>query len=343
MFRQAYGEKPVEAPKFFCQRRNTLFLYRSAHGKKKILKIFRPGKEGDSLVGDLRLQKELLDEIGPDRVVSMEHVISYEGHLGIIMEYIDGMNLEQWIENQGKKIAPSQALNMMRQIGSTMSLVHRRGLIHRDLKPSNVLIRSGDGKPQISDFELATCADRVFTGDMPEGTLGYMPPEQMEAKRRCSKSVDVFAMGVMLYEMVVGRHPYPFCESFSAYYHALQKGPASFPEVWDSKGDMAYILSTALEFNPRNRYQDAEQFTRDIECILQGRRIQRTTGRKWRFFKKRHEYAGRAVLAFGLVGAASLLFIILSWAAKHSFEVITSKNQSESAAKIGRASCRERV
>src|SRR5262249_25751180 len=121
------------------------------------------------------------------------------------MEYVDGEDLASLLRRIGR-LPPDKALEIARQLCAGLSAAHDRGVLHRDLKPANILI-DGQGRAHLSDFGLADLVDHQRSAREIAGTFGYMAPEQ-EDGREVTTRTDVFALGVVLYEMFTGRRAF---------------------------------------------------------------------------------------------------------------------------------------
>src|SRR5262249_52529722 len=127
----------------------------------------------------------------------------------IALEYFEGGSLAQKL--QGKPQPPAEAARFVETLARTMSHAHEKGIIHRDLKPANILLDS-QGQPHVTDFGLAKRLEvpggQTKSGAI-VGTPGYMAPEQARGETKTISPVtDVFALGVILYEMLTGRPPF---------------------------------------------------------------------------------------------------------------------------------------
>ncbi|MGD0885241.1 MAG: protein kinase [Thermodesulfovibrionales bacterium] len=155
-------------------------------------------------------------------IASCYYVRVLEGLLGIFIEYVDGGDLRKWLKKDGKR-GITEILDVAIQICRGMEYVHSKGVIHRDIKPLNCLL-SKDGTVKVTDFGIAKAGQEIadtFRGRLGEtsegsmtmtgcgiGTPEYMSPEQFEDAKHTGKETDIYAFGVMLYEMVCRRKPF---------------------------------------------------------------------------------------------------------------------------------------
>ncbi|HAP42523.1 MAG: hypothetical protein A2087_14715 [Spirochaetes bacterium GWD1_61_31] len=189
----------------------------------------------------------------------------------IVLEYIDGMSLDGLIKKR-RFLSSHLALTILLDACKALKFAHDNGVIHRDIKPANILM-SKKGDIKLADFGIAASEDETDDGLTKEGmTLGtpsYMPPEQFENTRNVDKRADIYAMGVMLYEMVTGKRPYP--GSFAAdTIRLIQKGrytPARKlnPEIAPLA---SRLIKKMLQPNPARRFQDMGAVIRLIERWL---------------------------------------------------------------------------
>ncbi len=190
---------------------------------------------------------------------------------------------EGWARLEGLPFVDA-VLSLAGQLADGLSHAHRRGILHRDLKPANVLL-TDDGRPMLLDFNLAEdtklrgSAERALIG----GTLPYMAPEQMHAFRSATGELDaradLYSLGVILFELLTGKHPFPVHKGPPSLTIPLMLGDRANPPSLRalnpavSPGVESIVLK-CLAPDPAKRYQTAEGLREDIDCHLANRRLQ---------------------------------------------------------------------
>jgi serine/threonine protein kinase len=187
-------------------------VYRALHtalGKEVVIKLSRrPLGPGQADRDRLLAEGKLLAELDHPCMARVYDADSYEGHPYLVMEYVRGPTLRQHVE--GQRPRPRQAAALVAQLARALAVAHRHGVVHQDLKPKNILIDEA-GRPRVIDFGMARLvhgwADRRA---QPEGgTVAYMAPEQARGEvERIDARSDIFALGAVLYYLLVGRPPF---------------------------------------------------------------------------------------------------------------------------------------
>jgi serine/threonine protein kinase/formylglycine-generating enzyme required for sulfatase activity len=228
----------------------------------------------------------------------------------VAFEYVGGGSLSQWLKRQpaeqGRiRIPPQQAARMAMQLASGLQAVHEKGVVHRDFKPGNILLDEDD-TPKIADFGLARQEELLTTigGDgVLMGTLPYMSPEQCRG-RNIGPRCDIYALGVVLYEMLTGQRPIRGSRE-----ELLQRIPVEKPIP---PGQLApglpksleNICLRALEKIPSDRYQTAAAMQVDLEKFLNGDDVPRVRPPLLTRMKRgaqRYWTVGLAVFAVGTI------------------------------------------
>jgi serine/threonine-protein kinase len=145
-------------------------------------------------------------EVSHPAVCRVHDIGDVDGHHFISMEYVDGEDLASLIRRIGR-LPGDKAADIAHQICAGLEAAHVRGVLHRDLKPQNVML-DGRGKVRITDFGLAGLAETIQGDDVRSGTPAYMSPEQMDG-REVSVRSDIYALGLVLYEIFTGKRAYP--------------------------------------------------------------------------------------------------------------------------------------
>jgi serine/threonine-protein kinase len=178
--------------------------------------------------------------------------------LYIVMEFIKGRSLEHYIYSEIGLIPEQKALPLFLEILDTVAYLHNNGILHLDIKSNNVMLQP-DGKIKLIDLGIASRMSDA-SNSTGFGTPAYMPPEQSE-KGQCGKYTDIFALGVMLFEMLTGQVPFS-AQTNTEIRHKIKNEPTPqmkqfYPPI---NTDLQYIVERALAKNPADRYQACEEF-----------------------------------------------------------------------------------
>jgi len=165
-----------------------------------------------SLAQDEDRRRRLLDEVRLARLVAHPNVCrvwdvgEVDGHDFLAMEYVDGEDLASLLRRVGR-LPPDRAVRMARELCAGLGAAHDQGILHRDLKPANVMV-DGRGHVKLADFGLAAAIEDGTHADVRSGTPAYMAPEQVEGRGVTVRS-DVYALGLVLYELFTGQVAFP--------------------------------------------------------------------------------------------------------------------------------------
>jgi serine/threonine-protein kinase len=275
------------------------------------LKIPHPEMEADPILFD-RFQREA--GIG-ERLNHPKVMRVYGGEkrsrVYMVMEWCNGRLLRH-ILNEGP-ITKDRALRIASGILDALEYIHANGVVHRDLKPENIMVDENDSVKLI-DFGIAsdTAARRLtyanFTATL--GTPDYISPEQVKGRRGDGRS-DIYAVGVMLYEMLSGKLPFSGPSPLAIMNDRVLNYPIP-PTVADPSisPQLQEVLYRALEREPQNRYAKAQEFQWDLEHLDEVGIENRAELRDWR---KRKSYLSRRILLYvslALLPVAVLLLMI---------------------------------
>lgn len=186
--------------------------------------------------------------------------------LYIVMEFVRGENLEQYIYTEIGLIPERKALPMFLEILDTVAYLHRHGILHLDIKSNNVMIQP-DGKIKLIDLGIASrMSDAVNSTGF--GTPAYMPPEQSE-KGQCGPYTDIFALGVVLFEMLTGTVPFTG-RNASEIRRKIKSEPT--PRMSDYypplNAGLQAVVERALAKEPAQRYRSCEEFEKAIRDYM---------------------------------------------------------------------------
>ena len=236
-------------------------------GRPVAIKIPHPEMEGDPQFYD-RFQRE--QEIGKklDHPNVVKVIVDEDrSRLYMVSEWVEGRLLRQLL-NEVKKLPPQRAIKIALGICNALDYIHSQGVAHRDLKPENIMVDSEDNVKLI-DFGIAANAGsrRLTFAKLTEamGTPDYISPEQVKGGRGDGRS-DIYALGVMLYEMLTGRVPFTGPNPFVIMNDRLLNNPIPPREIDpEISPQLQEIIYRAIERDPKRRYATAREFAKDLE------------------------------------------------------------------------------
>jgi len=195
----------------------------------------------------------------------------------IVMQYIEGRTLADFL-GSGKMLPPKQAATIAQEIAEALGAAHAHGVIHRDIKPANVMI-TREGKVLVMDFGIARLISGPETAPQTSAVLGtasYLSPEQAQGQSVDARS-DIYALGVVLYEMLTGRPPFTGDSPMAiAYKQVNATPPAPSSANPDVPPQLDAVVMRALSKNPANRYQTGQEFADDLERARAGGQVMAT-------------------------------------------------------------------
>ena len=302
----------IEAP---VARSGMASIYRAVDTRDNrvvALKIPHPDLEADPILFD-RFQREsaIGEKLNHPRVM---RVFGDEkrSRMYMVMEWVDGRLLRQ-ILDEGR-IDPERAIRIAVEVLEALDYIHQNGVVHRDLKPENIMV-DADDNVKLIDFGIAgdTAAKRLTYANLTAalGTPNYISPEQVKGKRGDGRS-DIYAMGIILYEMLTGQVPFKGTSPMEVINDRLLNYPTP-PKVLEPSisPQLQEVIYRAIEREPGNRYAHAQEFARDLQHLDQVGVEDRPELHAW---EKRKSHGLRRILYFSglaLIPVAILLIMML--------------------------------
>jgi len=278
-------------------------------------------------------EAKTLGNLNHPNILSVFDVGSFEGQPYLVMERLLGETLRGRIA--GKALTTKKAMEIALQIAQGLSAAHERGIIHRDLKPDNIFL-TREGRVKILDFGLAKPAQDQIQGsdstralNMPilpgtsasfphtapgtvVGTAGYMSPEQVRGERLDGRS-DLFCLGLMLWEMLTGRHPFHGDSAIEIMYAILRDEPPELDPDLHLPLLLERVVQRCLAKQPSDRFQSAHDLAFALEAASQSSFVSMTELKSAPVSSTRSKRSGWWI-ALGTVGALGLAAMIwLFW------------------------------
>jgi hypothetical protein len=255
-----HGDRPIEG--LTIQRAvgrggfGEVYYALSDSGKQVAVKYLR-----DNPDIELRGIAHVMNLKSPHLITIYDVRHSEQGDPFVIMEYVSGPSLRELLIAEPNGLGPQKAAFFVKGIASGLSYLHERGIVHRDLKPGNIFY--DDGYIKIGDYGLSKhIAVSAHSGNtISVGTVHYMAPEIGSGSY--TKSIDIYALGVMLYEMLTGRLPF----TGSSMGEVLMRHLSDEPNLSGLPEPFAGVIAKALAKDPRDRYQDTDEMVEALTSV----------------------------------------------------------------------------
>lgn len=248
-----------------------------------VIKVLPPDlAQNLDLVVRFHREARVMARLEHHHIVPVLDIDRHEGLHYFVMKYIQGKNLGQYLRDRGP-LPLMKALEIAHQVALALEYAHNHELsvIHRDIKPSNILIEDSTGRALVTDFGIAKLKggdDPTRTGFM-VGTIKYCAPEQTRKDPRLDGRVDVYSLGLVMYEMVVGRSFFEGLDEQAIISKVLYEPGENFPSFpYPLPSDFVTIVTRAIAKDPEHRYLTAATLRADIEACLARHRKEEIAG-----------------------------------------------------------------
>ncbi len=316
--------------------------------RRVALKLIKPGYMTADMLRRFEYEARLLARLEHPGIARIHFAGIWDAGAGpqpyFAMEFVEGQTLDEYLQQNRAKLRLRQLIELFHQICEAVQAAHAKGIVHRDLKPDNILIisRGGGGepvepKPKILDFGIARAIDADTTSATQRtesgaivGTVPYMAPEQIRGQvDEIEQATDVYALGVIGYELLADRMPYPvkgrplpeaariICEDEPSRLSSINKS---------LRGDVETIVQKALEKEKTRRYTSAGELAADVKRYLDYEPITARPPSTWYNIRKFAKRNRLLVTGVGLIFAVLAAGILVS-----SFFAIRAERQKREA------------
>jgi serine/threonine protein kinase len=234
------------------------------------VKILRPELvEDEEFVSRFKRESQAAASLSHPNIVNIYDVGEEKGIYYIVMEYVRGKTLKEYIREKGR-LEWDEAIRIALQICSALKHAHKNGIVHRDIKPQNILL-SDDGTAKVADFGIAravTSSTVTMAGANVIGSVHYFSPEQARGGYVDTKS-DLYSLGIVLYEMVTGTVPFEGDTAISvALKHIQEKVKPPMELNPNTPKSLQDVIEKSTEKDQTKRYQTAGEMIKDLQRVL---------------------------------------------------------------------------
>jgi eukaryotic-like serine/threonine-protein kinase len=259
-------------------------VYEATHtliGKRVAVKVLlEKYAQREAIVKRLKQEAQLASSIGNEHIIDItDFGDTDDGRTFVVMEFLDGESLAECLARENK-LSEQRILRIATQTASALAAAHAKGVVHRDIKPENIFLlkRKGQDFIKVVDFGISKSlrasnddeeAVRLTQTGMVLGTPLYMSPEQARGDDDLDHRVDVYALGVIMYEAASGRVPFTGSNYLSVISQVLNEEPTPLREIRPELSDeFEAIVNKALAKNRDDRYASATEMLHDLNALL---------------------------------------------------------------------------
>ncbi|HEX2724110.1 MAG TPA: serine/threonine-protein kinase, partial [Gemmatimonadaceae bacterium] len=234
--------------------------------RRVVIKILPPDLVSPMMLARFKRESEVTARLQHPHILPVISAGVRDGLVHYIMPFIDGESLRARLERE-KQLPVNDAVRLLREVTDALAYAHRQGIIHRDIKPENILIQ--DGHAVLADFGIAAAltggdekeGQRLTGTGMSLGTVGYMAPEQALGERNVDARADIYAVGVVGYEMIAGAPPFTGATDQAILVAHLTRDAQPVTEVrGETPPAVGEALRKAMQKDPAMRFQTAAEF-----------------------------------------------------------------------------------
>lgn len=242
-----------------------------------------------------------------------------DGHPYLVMDFVDGLAIDSYCHRHDLLVRERVAL--VRQVCDAIHHAHQRLVVHRDIKPSNILVRA-DGQPRVLDFgiasEMSSPTDHprlTRTGEF-VGTLAYASPEQLDGSSAPDTRSDVYALGVVLYELLTESLPHGKTTSLPMLLEQIRSIRPPTPSAINPRidADLSAVVMRAIAREPERRYQSVADFASDLQNYIDERPVTARADSRWYMIRSEIRLRRVPILSASVLLTASLAFGIYATA-----------------------------
>ncbi len=235
------------------------------------IKVLRPEYRDDAeFIKRFKIEAQSAGSLSHPNIVSIYDVGNEDDIEYIVMEYVEGITLKQYVNTKGV-LQWKEAVDYASQICSGLEHAHKKGIVHKDIKPENIIITK-EGILKITDFGIAKALNQgtIATGGLTMGSVHYFSPEQARGGFTDAKT-DLYSLGILLYEMVTGKLPFDGDSAISVAMQHLEKDPTR-PSVFNMSipRSLETVILKAMKKEQSERYQSATQMLIDLKKVYVG-------------------------------------------------------------------------
>jgi serine/threonine protein kinase len=305
-------------------------VYEATHtliGKRVAVKVLlEKYAQREAIVARLKKEAQLASSIGNEHIIDITDIGNTDdGRTFVVMEYLEGESLAECLARE-RELTEQRTLRIASQAASALAAAHAKGIVHRDIKPENLFLlrRKDQDFVKVVDFGISKSlrvsteeeeVQRLTQTGMVLGTPLYMSPEQARGDEDLDHRVDIYALGVIMYEAIAGRVPFVGSNYLSVISQVLNETPKPLREIRpDVSEELEAIVAKAMAKDRTQRYVDADAMLKDLTLLQEdpthSTERARITGPRRRFPKPQIPRAAWAVAGIGVAIAGVTLAVV---------------------------------